>query len=51
MPWRDVVDMRNLLSHENFRVLTDVVRLTIDEPLDHRREACERLRAAQVPQG
>ena len=45
IPWRDVVDMRNFLSHEYFRVLADVVRRTIDEPLDQLRLACEQLLA------
>lgn len=35
VPWRDIVDMRNYLTHEYFRVLVPVVRATIDEPLDH----------------
>jgi uncharacterized protein with HEPN domain len=43
IPWRDVVDMRNFLSHEYFRVLADVVRQTIDEPLDQLHQACEQL--------
>jgi uncharacterized protein with HEPN domain len=43
IPWRDVVDMRNFLSHEYFRVMADVVRRTIDEPLDQLRTACEQL--------
>lgn len=45
VPWRDVVDMRNFLSHEYFRVLTDVVRRTIDQPLEQLGEACARLLA------
>lgn len=43
IPWRDIVDMRNFLSHEYFRVMADVVRRTIDEPLDQLRMACEQL--------
>lgn len=43
VPWRDVVDMRNFLSHEYFRVLTEVVRRTIDQPLDELKKACTRL--------
>ena len=46
VPWRDVVDMRNFLSHEYFRVLTHVVRQTIDAPLDQLTGACFRLLAA-----
>jgi uncharacterized protein with HEPN domain len=46
VPWRDIVDMRNFLSHEYFRVLADVVRRTIDEPLEQLRNACQRLRAS-----
>jgi uncharacterized protein with HEPN domain len=47
IPWRDVVDMRNFLSHEYFRVQAEVVRQTIDEPLDQLRRACEQLLASQ----
>lgn len=43
VPWRDVVDMRNFLSHEYFRVLTGVVRSTIDRPLEELRRACGRI--------
>lgn len=49
VPWRDVVDMRNFLSHEYFRVLTDVVRRTIDQPLEELRKACARLLDARWP--
>jgi uncharacterized protein with HEPN domain len=49
VPWRDVVDMRNFLSHEYFRVSANVVRRTIDEPLDQLRMACEQLLAAASP--
>ena len=45
IPWRDVVDMRNFLSHEYFRVSAHVVRRTLDEPLDQLRLACEQLLA------
>ena len=51
VPWRDIVDMRNFLSHEHFRVLVDVVRRTIDEPLEQLRGACRRLQAADEPGG
>jgi uncharacterized protein with HEPN domain len=40
--WRDVVDMRNFLSHKYFRVSPSVVR-TLDEPLERLRVACEQL--------
>ncbi|MGH3680640.1 MAG: HepT-like ribonuclease domain-containing protein [Natronosporangium sp.] len=43
VPWRDIVDMRNFLSHEYFRVLAEVVHRTIDEPLEQLRVACHRL--------
>jgi uncharacterized protein with HEPN domain len=51
VPWRDIVDMRNFLSHEYFRVLVDVVRRTIDEPLEQLRGACRRLQPADEPGG
>lgn len=49
VPWRDVVGMRNFLSHEYFRVAASVVRLTIDEPLGQLREVCRRLLAGENP--
>lgn len=47
IPWRDVVDMRNFLSHEYFRIVANIVRRTIDEPLDQLRMACEQLLSDQ----
>jgi uncharacterized protein with HEPN domain len=49
VPWRDIVDMRDFLSHTCLRVLVDVVRRTIDEPLEQLRGACRRLQAADEP--
>lgn len=43
VPWRDIVDMRNFLAHEYFRVRGEIVRLTIDEPLDLLHKTCQRL--------
>ena len=48
VPWRDIVDMRNFLSHEYFRVLADVVRATLDEPLEQLRAACVALKAGHT---
>ena len=50
VPWRDVVDMRNFLAHQYFRVITGVVRDTIDAPLEQLRRACEDLRPSAEPQ-
>jgi len=49
VPWRDIVDMGNFLSHEYFRVLPDVVQRTVDEPLEQLRTACRRLLASVAP--
>jgi uncharacterized protein with HEPN domain len=49
VPWRDIVDMRNFLSHEYFRVLAEVVRRTLDEPLEQLSAACHRLLASILP--
>lgn len=49
VPWRDIVDMRNFLSHEYFRVQAEVVHHTIDEPLERLRVACERLLPPDAP--
>ena len=35
--------MRNFLVHQYFRVITSVVRNTIDAPLEQLRRACEDL--------
>lgn len=43
VPWREVVGMRNFLAHEYFKVLTVVVRKTINAPLAQLRNACEEL--------
>ena len=48
VPWRDIVDMRNFLSHEYFRVLADVVRATLDEPLEQLRAACVALKTGDT---
>jgi uncharacterized protein with HEPN domain len=49
VPWRDIVDMRNFLSHEYFRVLAEVVRRTLDEPLEQLSATCHRLLASILP--
>ena len=49
IPWQDVVDMRNFLAHEYHRVSTDVVRKTIDAPLDDLRAACIRIQERSAP--
>ena len=51
IPWQDVVDMRNFLAHEYHQVSTDVVRRTIDAPLDGLRAACIRIQERSAPHG
>jgi uncharacterized protein with HEPN domain len=43
VPWRDIVDLRNFLAHEYFRVHSEMVRRTVDAPLARLRMAIERL--------
>ena len=43
VPWRDIVDMRNFLAHEYFRVRSEMVRKTVDAPLARLRIAIERI--------
>lgn len=45
VPWRDVVATRNFLAHQYFGVSGEVVRRTLDEPLEVLRHACVRLLA------
>lgn len=40
VPWRDIVDMRNLLTHEYFRIDARVVRGTLDRPFELLEAAC-----------
>lgn len=40
VPWENIAAMRNILAHEYFRVDGQVVRATIDEPLEILRTAC-----------
>lgn len=47
VPWRDIVDMRNFLSHEYFRVSANVVRRTLDQPLEQLRMTCVELHAEE----
>lgn len=48
IPWRQIVGMRNRLTHEYFRPDHDLVALTIDEPLVLLRAACLRI-VADLP--
>lgn len=43
VPWRDIVDMRNFLAHEYFRVRSAMVRKTVDAPLARLRVVIEGL--------
>ncbi len=47
LPWRDIVDIRNFLSHEYFRISVEIVRQSIDAPLEQLRQACQELLDAQ----
>lgn len=43
IPWRNIVGMRNFLTHEYFRITTDVIRSTIGLPLKELESACHML--------
>jgi uncharacterized protein with HEPN domain len=43
VPWSGIVGMRNVIAHEYFRIRSEVISTTIDEPLAMLRGACERL--------
>lgn len=40
-PWKDIVGMRDILTHQCFRVSGKVVRATLDAPLAELRDACQ----------
>ncbi len=42
IPWSKIIGIRNLLSHEYFRVDGALVRATLDEPLVQLFEFCQR---------
>lgn len=46
VPRQRIVGMRNLLTHEYFRVETETVMRTLDAPLVDLQAACDRIRAA-----
>lgn len=40
VPWTSIMGMRDILAHEYFRVSADVVRQTLDQPLESLKLAC-----------
>jgi uncharacterized protein with HEPN domain len=42
VPWSQITGMRDVLAHDYFRILSDVVRTTIDRPLTVLEAACLR---------
>mgnify|MGYP000567755306 CR=1 FL=1 len=41
IPWSEIAKMRDVLAHIYFRVRSEVVKATIDEPLAALKAACE----------
>ena len=40
VPWKAITGMRDVLAHDYFRVIHDVVRTTLDEPLEILKGVC-----------
>lgn len=40
VPWNSIAGMRDILAHEYFRVSAEVVRRTLDQPLNRLKLAC-----------
>ena len=41
VPWKNISGMRDVLTHEYFRVDVNIVRITLDSPLESLRKTCE----------
>lgn len=46
VPWREIARLRDLLAHHYYRIDVQVIRRTVDVPMEQLRDAVARLTAA-----
>lgn len=48
VPWREIAKLRDLLAHHYYRVDSQVIRRTVEEPMEELRDAVANLIAADA---